>query len=176
MAMPNCEVFVVDEEGRELGPNQVGELVVRGANVMQGYWNAPEETVKRFRPGRYRGEVLLHSGDLFRRDAEGFLYFVGRRDDMIKTKGERVSPKEIENVICEIPGVAEAAVIGVPDETLGQAVKAFVVLSDGSALSDRSILNHCKNNLEPFMVPKSIEFRTSLPHTASGKVDKKPLK
>ncbi len=174
--MPNCEVFIMDAEGRELGPNRVGELVVRGANVMQGYWRAPDETAERFRPGRYRGEVLLYSGDLFKRDAEGFLYFVARKDDMIKTKGERVSPKEIENVICELSGVAEAAVIGVPDEILGQAVKAFIVPSGGKAPTEKSILNHCKQNLEPFMVPKFIEFRSSLPHTDSGKVDKKPLK
>jgi amino acid adenylation domain-containing protein len=174
--MPNCEVFVVDEEGRELGPGHVGELVVRGANVMQGYWRAPEETARRFRPGRYRGEVLLYSGDLFRRDAQGFLYFVARKDDMIKTKGERVSPKEIENVICELPGVAEAAVIGVPDEILGQAVKAFIVPAANSSLSENEILHHCKLNLEPFMVPKEIEFRTSLPKTTTGKIDKKPLR
>jgi long-chain acyl-CoA synthetase len=173
--MPNCEVFVMDEEGRELGPNQVGELVIRGANVMQGYWKSPEESAKRFRPGRYRGDVMLYSGDLFRRDEEGFLYFVGRRDDMIKTKGERVSPKEIENVICELKGVAEAAVIGVPDEILGQAVKAFIVLSATATLSDKEILNHCKNNLEPFMVPKYIEYRDALPKTSTGKIDKKPL-
>jgi long-chain acyl-CoA synthetase len=173
--MPNCEVFVVDEEGREVGPNQVGELVVRGANVMQGYWGSPEETARRFRPGKCRGDVLLYSGDLFRRDEEGFLYFVARRDDMIKTKGERVSPKEIENVICELKGVAEVAVIGVPDDILGQAVKAFLVLSAGAALSENDILNHCKKNLEPFMVPKYIEFRNALPKTSTGKTDKKLL-
>jgi long-chain acyl-CoA synthetase len=174
--MPNCEVFVVDEEGLDVGPNQVGELVVRGANVMQGYWRSPEETARRFRPGKYRGDVLLYSGDLFRRDEEGFLYFVARRDDMIKTKGERVSPKEVENVICELKGVAETAVIGVPDDILGQAVKAFLVLSAGAALSANDILNHCKKQLEPFMVPKHIEFRDTLPKTSSGKIDKKPLR
>jgi acyl-coenzyme A synthetase/AMP-(fatty) acid ligase len=94
---------------------------------------------------------------------------------MIKTKGERVSPKEIENVICELKGVAEAAVIGVPDEILGQAVKAFIVLSATATLSDKEILNHCKNNLEPFMIPKYIEYRDSLPKTSTGKIDKKPL-
>jgi acyl-coenzyme A synthetase/AMP-(fatty) acid ligase len=120
--------------------------------------------------------VLLYSGDLFRRDAQGFLYFVARKDDMIKTKGERVSPKEIENVICELPGVAEAAVIGVPDEILGQAVKAFIVPAANSSLSENEILHHCKLTLEPFMVPKEIEFRTSLPKTTTGKIDKKPLK
>jgi amino acid adenylation domain-containing protein len=174
--MPNCEVFVVDEEDREVGPNQEGELVIRGANVMQGYWGAPEETARRFRPGKYRGDVLLYSGDLFRRDKEGFLYFVGRRDDMIKTKGEIVSPKEVESVICELKGVLEAAVIGVPDYIMGLAVKAFLVLSDGTALSEKDVLNHCKKHLEPFLVPKHIEFRDTLPRTSSGKIDKKLLR
>ena len=96
-----------------------GELVVRGSNVMQGYWNAPAETSKRFKPGRYPGERLLYSGDFFKRDQDGYLYFVARKDDMIKTKGERVSPKEIENVLCELEGIVEAAVIGVPDAILG---------------------------------------------------------
>ena len=143
---------------------------------MQGYWGAPEETARRFRPGKYRGDVLLYSGDLFRRDKEGFLYFVARRDDMIKTKGEIVSPKEVENVICELKGVAEAAVIGVPDDIMGQAIKAFLVLSDGTALSEKDILNHCKKHLEPYLVPKHIEFRDTLPKTSSGKIDKKPLR
>jgi acyl-coenzyme A synthetase/AMP-(fatty) acid ligase len=142
---------------------------------MQGYWNAPEETAKRFRPGRRRGETLLYSGDLFRRDAEGYLYFVARKDDMIKTKGERVSPKEIENVLCDLEGVAEAAVIGVPDDILGQAVKAFIVKEKGADLTEKDLLNHCLKNLEAFMVPKYVEFRGSFPKSGSGKVDKKGL-
>jgi amino acid adenylation domain-containing protein len=173
--MPNCEVFVVDEEGREQEPNQVGELVVRGANVMQGYWNAPEESARRFRPGRYRSDTLLYSGDLFRKDEDGYLYFVGRKDDMIKTKDERVSPKEIENVICELDDVTEAAVIGVPDGILGQAVKAFIVLKNAAETTEKIILGHCRKNLEPFMVPKHLELRSSLPRTSSGKIDKKLL-
>jgi len=173
--MPNEEVFVVDENGREVGPGQVGELVIRGSNVMQGYWNAPEETARTFRPGKYRGEVLLYSGDLFKRDEEGFLYFVARRDDMIKTKGERVSPKEIENALCEMEGVAEAAVIGVPDEILGQAIKAFVVTGDGSGLTEQKVKRFCINHLEPFLVPKYIEFRKALPKSGHGKIDKKAL-
>ncbi|MCK5349489.1 MAG: AMP-binding protein, partial [Desulfobacula sp.] len=108
--MPNEEVFIHDSQGNELGPGEIGELVVRGSNVMQGYWNAPEETAKTFKPGRYRGETLLYTGDLFKKDDDGLLYFVSRKDDMIKTKGERVSPKEIENVLCEMDGILEAAV------------------------------------------------------------------
>jgi acyl-CoA synthetase (AMP-forming)/AMP-acid ligase II len=174
--IPNEEVFVVDENGNEVPPGQVGELVIRGSNVMQGYWNAPEETAKRYRPGRYRGEALLYSGDLFRRDEEGYLYFVARKDDMIKTKGERVSPKEIENALCELEGVAEAAVIGVPDEIFGQAVKAFVVRKKGAGLKEKDVVGYCTKNLESFMVPKYVEFMDSFPKSPSGKIDKKQLK
>jgi len=173
--MPNEEVFIVNEQGKEVGPGEVGELVIRGSNVMQGYWNAPEETARTFRPGHYRGETLLYSGDLFRRDDQGFLYFVARKDDLIKTRGERVSPKEIENVLCEIDGVVEAAVIGVPDEILGQAIKAFIVVDKGGGLAKEKIMRYCQKNLEPFMTPKYIEFRNSLPKSPSGKIDKKRL-
>ena len=176
IAMPNEEVFIVDEKGQEVGPDQVGELVIRGSNVMQGYWNDSEETTRTFRPGEYRGEALLYSGDLFRRDKEGYLYFVARKDDMIKTKGERVSPKEIENTLYEIDGVVEAAVIGVPDEIFGQAIKAFIVTKKGSDLTEKQVQKYCTKNLEPFMSPKYIEFRNSLPKSTSGKIDKKSLK
>lgn len=173
--MPNEEVFVVDEHGREVGPHSVGELVVRGSNVMRGYWNASNETAKKFRTGRYPGEALLHTGDLFYRDEDGYLYFVARMDDIIKTKGERVSPKEVEDVLCGLGGVAESAVIGVPDELLGQAIKAFIVPEGTSALTQRDVLGHCHRNLEPFMIPKYVEFVESLPKTANGKVYKKQL-
>jgi len=176
IAIPNEEVFVLDDEGKELGPGEIGELVVRGSNVMQGYWNRPEETAKTFRPGRYRGEVFLHTGDLFKKDEEGFLYFVGRKDDMIKTKGERVSPKEIENSLCSIQGVVEAAVLGVPDDILGQAVKAYIVTEKGVTLTSDQIMKYISNNLEPFMVPKYVVFRETLPKNPSGKIDKKVLK
>ena len=174
--MPNCEAFVVDEEGRKLGPNQVGELVVRGSNVNQGYWAKPEETERQFRSGRSRGDVLLYTGDLFRQDEEGFLYFVARKDDLIKTRGERISPKEIEDVICDIKGVAQAAVVGVPDEIFGQAIKAIVVLSANSHVKHTDIVRFCKKNLEPFMVPKFIELRDFLPVKSNGKINKKLLK
>ena len=174
--IPNEEVFVLDDNGNEVPPGVVGELVVRGSNVMQGYWNAPEETEKRYRPGRYRGETLLYSGDLFKRDEEGYLYFVGRRDDMIKTKGERVSPKEIEIALCEMDGVTEAAVIGVSDEIFGQTIKAFVVVKRGVNITEKEVIGYCVKNLEPFMAPKHVEFLESFPKSPSGKIDKKQLK
>lgn len=173
--MANVEALVVNEDGQELGEGEIGELVVRGSNVMQGYWNDPSETSKAFRPGRYYGETLLYTGDLFRKDKDGYLYFVARRDDMIKTGGERVSPKEIEMTLTELAGINEVAIVGVPDELLGQAIKVFIVTTGSSPLTEQAILRHCKENLEPFMVPKYVEFRNSLPKTVTGKLAKKKL-
>jgi acyl-CoA synthetase (AMP-forming)/AMP-acid ligase II len=116
--MPNEEVYIVDAEGNRVGPGVVGELVVRGSNVMKGYWELPEATERVLKPGPVYGEKVLYTGDLFRMDDEGFLYFVGRKDDIIKSRGEKVSPKEVENAISGLDGVAEVAVIGVPDDIL----------------------------------------------------------
>ena len=173
--MPNEEVFIVNKEGQEVESGEVGELVVRGSNVMQGYWNDPEETARVFRPGRYPGETLLYTGDLFKKDEDGYLYFIARKDDLIKTKAERVSPKEIENVLYEMNGVIEAAVIGVPDEIFGQAIKAFIITHEKTDLTERQVMKYCMKNLEPFMIPKYVEFRSILPKTTSGKIDKKKL-
>jgi len=175
-AMPNCEIFVVDEDGREVAPGQTGELVVRGSNVMQGYWADPELTAKTYRDGKYPSGRLLHSGDYFRRDEQGFLYFLGRKDDMIKSKGERISAKEVENNISSMEGVAEVAVIGLPDEILGQAIKAYIVPAPAVELTQKQVLRYCAGNMETFMVPKYIEFMNSLPRTPNGKRDKKLLK
>jgi amino acid adenylation domain-containing protein len=172
--MPNQEVWLVDEQGRRL-ESGVGELVIRGAHVMRGYWNLPEETARVLKPGLLPGEHVLYSGDIFRRDQDGYLYFVGRKDDIIKTRGEKVSPKEVENVLHSLKGVAEAVVVGVPDAILGEAVKAIVTLTDGAALSTADVRRHCSTHLEEFMVPKIVEFRSSMPLTASGKVDKRTL-
>ena len=150
--------------------------MVRGSNVMQGYWNAPKATARTFRPGRYRGDSLLYTGDLFKKDEEGFLYFIARKDDMFKSKGERVSPKEIENTLCEIDGIVESAVIGVPDEIYGQAIKAFVVAKEGNGLTKDQIMTYCMKNLEPFLVPKYVEFTDSVSKSSNGKIDKKQLK
>jgi len=173
--MANVEALVVNEEGEELGEGQVGELVVQGSNVMKGYWNDPVETSKKFRPGRYPGETLLYTGDLFRKDRDGYLYFVARRDDLIKTRGERVSPKEIENSLQELKGIAEVVAIGIPDEILGQAIKVFIVSNGKSSLAEDTVLRHCRENLEPFMIPKYVEFKDSLPKLDNGKIDKKRL-
>jgi len=172
--MPNEEVYIVDDEGNRL-PSGVGELVIRGSNVMKGYWELPEETARMLRPGPLPGEKVLYSGDLFRMDEEGYLYFVGRKDDIIKSRGEKVSPREVENVLYELGAVAEAAVVGVPDDVLGQAVKAVLTLREGASLSEQDVLRHCAQRLESFMVPKLVEFRSALPKTSTGKIDKKTL-
>ena len=174
--MPNEEVYIVDEKGNKVGPNVIGELVVRGSNVMKGYWEMPEETAKRLKPGRYPGEMVLYTGDLFKMDKEGYLYFVGRKDDIIKSRGEKVSPKEIENILYEIEGVIEAAVIGVPDDILGQAIKAFVVLKNGATMTEKDVQRFCAKRLEDFMVPKHIEFKSELLKTSTGKITKTALR
>jgi acyl-coenzyme A synthetase/AMP-(fatty) acid ligase len=175
-AMPNCEVFIVDEQGQRLPPGSVGELVVRGANVMLGYWELPGETAEVLRPGPLPGEKVLHSGDLFRMDEEGYLYFVSRRDDIIKVRGQRVGPREIEEVLCRMPGVREAVVVGVPDPILGNAIKAVIRPVIGASLTEQDVKAYCASHLEDVMVPKQIEFRDVLPVTESGKVSRKELK
>jgi acyl-coenzyme A synthetase/AMP-(fatty) acid ligase len=172
--MPNEEVYIVDEQGNRL-PSGVGELVIRGSNVMKGYWELPDETARVLRPGPLPGERVLHSGDIFRMDEDGYLHFVSRKDDIIKTRGEKVSPREVENVLYELDGVAEAAVVGVPDAVLGQAVKAVVTLREGVSLGEKDVLRHCAERLESFMVPKHVEFRAEMPKTSTGKIDKKTL-
>jgi long-chain acyl-CoA synthetase len=172
IAIPNTEAFVVDDFGQPVPPDTPGELVIRGPHVMQGYWENSEATNRMLRPGFNPWEKLLYTGDLFRRDAEGFLYFVGRKDDIIKTRGEKVAPKEVEVVLHACPGVAEAVVIGIPDPILGHAIGALIVLSDPN-LTQREILRHCQANLEDFMVPKIIEFRSELPRTDTGKVSRR---
>ncbi len=174
--MPNLDISIVNSKGEDVGVGEVGELVIRGATVMQGYWKAPDVTSQVFRQGRFRSDTLLYSGDLFKRDDKGFLYFVSRKDDLIKTKGERVSPKEIENALSEIDDVLQCAVIGVPDEVSGNVIKAFIMKKENSQLTEKQVIRICTANLEPFMVPKHIEFVDSFPSSSSGKIDKKMLR
>ncbi|MCE9579706.1 MAG: AMP-binding protein [Deltaproteobacteria bacterium] len=175
IAIPNTELWLVDDEDRRLGPNQVGQLVIRGATVMKGYWEKPESTAKKLKPGPLPGEQVLYTGDLCRLDDEGYLYFVGRMDDIIKSRGEKVAPKEVEAAIVAIKGVRECAVIGVPDDLLGQAVKAFVVIEPGTELDARAIQRACQAVLESFMVPKYVEIVPELAKGATGKIDKQRL-
>lgn len=172
IAIPNTEAIVVDDAGNRVPPGVAGELVIRGPHVMQGYWRNDAATAQMLRPGPHPWEKRLHTGDLFRTDEEGFLYFVGRKDDIIKTRGEKVAPKEVEAVLHAHPGIAEAVVVGVPDPVLGHAIAALVVLSD-ETLSEREIIRYCAGQLEDFMVPKLIEIRRELPKTDTGKVSRR---
>lgn len=175
IAIPNTEMWIIDEEGGKVGPDVVGQLVIRGATVMRGYWGKPDATAKKLKPGPLPGEFVLHTGDYCKMDEEGYLYFVARMDDVIKSRGEKVAPKEVEHVLMNIPGIKEAAVIGVPDEILGQAVKAFVVPEEGVTLSEKQIQRECQARLENFMVPKYIALVANLPKTDTGKIKKTGL-
>lgn len=175
IAIPNTEVWLVDELGNRLGPGHTGELVVRGGTVMKGYWNKPEETAKRLKPGPLPGEWVLHTGDQCSMDGDGYVYFQSRMDDIIKSRGEKVAPREVENVLMNVAGVREAAVIGVPDDVLGQAIKAFVVLDPDANLNVQQLLTACRHHLESFMVPHTIVFKDELPKTETGKITKTGL-
>lgn len=174
--MPNMEVFVLRSDGTVCDPDEVGELVVRGPHVMKGYWEKPEITAHWLRPSPHiPHEMWLYTGDQFKRDAEGHLYFVGRNDDIIKTRGEKVAPKEVENAIYAMPGVQDAAVVGQKDDVLGQAIRAFIVLTEGTSYVPRDVITHCASRLEAFMVPKYVTFVSSVPKTPSGKITKKNI-
>jgi long-chain acyl-CoA synthetase len=174
-AIPGTEAFVLDDRGDLVEPGQVGVLHVRGPHIMMGYWRAPDLTAKVLRDGPYPGERMLCTRDHFTIDEDGLLYFVDRSDDIIKTRGEKVSSVEVENALHTIPGIRQAAVIGVPDDILGQAVRAYVVPADGVELSEQEIIRTCREHLENFMVPRDVMLVHELPQTDSGKVRKKSL-
>jgi amino acid adenylation domain-containing protein len=173
--IPGTEAWVDDGHGGRAAPGQVGELMVRGAHVMQGYWNDPEATAKRLRPGRWPWERVLATGDLFRCDDEGYLYFVGRRDELIKCRGEKVYPREVEDALQAVDGVCEAGVVGVPDPVLGEAVHAHVALEDGADLSAEAVRRGCAARLEAHKVPTSVWLHDELPRTPRGKLDRRAL-
>ncbi|MFO1370774.1 MAG: class I adenylate-forming enzyme family protein [Marinagarivorans sp.] len=175
-AIPGTQVFILDENRQALGPNQMGTLYVRGAHVMQGYWNKPQETAKMLVKDLIPGENILCAQDQFMLDEWGNLYFCGRVDDIIKSRGEKVSPVEVENVLYRIPGVREAAVLGIDDPLEGQTIKAFVAIDADSGLDEKKIRQFCTAHLENFMVPKVVEIRESLPKTDSNKISKKDLR
>jgi amino acid adenylation domain-containing protein len=175
-AIPGTECFVVASDGTKLPPGRVGELVVRGPHVMRGYWEKPEITAEWLRPSPdIPHEMWLWTGDLFKTDEEGFLYFIGRKDDIIKSRGEKVAPKEVENALYALPGIQDAAVVGQPHESLGHAIRAFIVLAEGTHYTADQVIRHCAERLEPFMVPKWVTFLSSVPKTASGKIAKKRI-
>ncbi|MCC2614883.1 acyl-CoA ligase (AMP-forming), exosortase A system-associated [Aestuariibacter halophilus] len=181
-AIPNAEIMVVREDGSECDVDEPGELVHRGPHVSLGYWNDSEKTAERFKPvpskqnGLILQEMAVWSGDTVKRDAEGYLYFVGRRDEMIKTSGYRVSPMEVEEALYQgIEALAEVVACGVNDLELGQAIVVLMVLKEGEALDENALLALCKKHLPNFMHPKHLEVHEALPRNPNGKVDRSTL-
>lgn len=176
-AIPNTEILVVNDDGQPCKPGEVGELVHRGPTVSLGYWGQPELTAQRLRdhpfhpPEFGNQEKVCYSGDLVTMDEEKFLYFVSRRDAMIKSSGFRISPTEVEEVLMASNKLQAAAVVGIPDDLLGQAIKAFVVKGEDTELNEESLLEFCTARLPRYAIPKQIEILDKLPQTSSGKVD-----
>ncbi len=174
-AIPGTEVYLLSADGQPAPPGKTGILYVRGPHVMAGYWNRPDLTAEMLKPGKLPGERVLCTHDLFRMDDEGYLYFVGRTDDIIKSRGEKVSPVEVENALHRIPGVLEAAVVGVPDPLLGQAVRAYVVTDPAAGLTAQSLRETSAAFLESYMVPAQVFLCEQLPKSSNGKIDKRSL-
>jgi len=173
-AIPGVQIAVVGPDDHPVPPGVTGEMVVAGPTVMLGYWDDIDATNAAMRRGP-DGQTWLHSGDLFRTDEEGRCYFVARSDDIIKTRGEKVSPREVENVLHELPQVKHAVVVGVPDNYLGHVLKALIVPWEPDTLTTRDVLKHCAKRLEEYMVPKFVEFRDELPVTDSNKIIRRAL-
>jgi acyl-CoA ligase (AMP-forming) (exosortase A-associated) len=176
-AIPNTEILVVNEKGERCEPGEVGELVHRGPTVSMGYWGQPELTSKVLRPHPFAAtetgdsEKVCYSGDLVKMDEDGFLYFVGRRDNMIKSSGFRISPTEVEEVLFQSGLLREAAVIGIPDGALGHVIKAFVAPRDGELVNPDTLLSFCAERMPRYMVPKAVQVMDTLPKMPNGKVD-----
>ncbi|MBW6395609.1 long-chain fatty acid--CoA ligase [Thermus sp. SYSU G05001] len=171
LPFPGVEAKVVDEEGQEVPMGEVGELVVKGPNIMKGYWNRPEETQKALQDG------WLFTGDMARMDQDGYFYIVDRKKDMIIAGGYNIYPREVEEVLYQHEAVQEAAVVGVPDPYRGETVAAFLVLKEGykGKVTEKDIEAFCRQNLAAYKVPRIIEFRDSLPKTSVGKILKREL-
>jgi fatty-acyl-CoA synthase len=169
-ALFHVEARVVDQSLKDVAVDEVGELVIRGPNVMKEYWNRPEATREAFAGGWF------HSGDLARLDKDGDLYIVDRKKDMFISGGENVYPAEVENAIFGLPQVAEVALIGIRDEKWGEVGRAIVVLKPGQKLTEAEILDFLKGRLAKFKVPKSVVFASQLPRNAAGKVLKNTLR
>lgn len=168
--IPDVELTLRDKEGQPVPAGEVGEIVARGENIMAGYWNRPEETKGVLRPEG------LWTGDLARSDAEGFLYIVSRKSDLIKSGSHRIGPKEIEDVLSEHAAVHEVAVIGIPDEILDERICACIVLRPGCECSEKELKIHCKKHLPQYKIPHSVVFLADLPKTTTGKIQKNELR
>ena len=180
-AIPNAEILVLRDDGSECDAGETGELVHRGALVALGYWNNPDKTAERFRPYRAmqdgvpQEEMAVWSGDSVRRDEDGFLYFVGRKDDMIKTSGYRVSPTEIEEAGFESGLVGAIAALGVPDERLGQRIVIIASPLEAGGEDTDALLKHMGTSLPTFMLPSEVRWLETLPRGANGKIDRQKL-
>lgn len=180
-AIPNAEIMIVRPNGDLCDPGEPGELVHRGALVALGYWNDPERTAQRFKPAPGQNpalpltELAVWSGDTVRRDEDGYLYFVGRKDDMIKTSGYRVSPTEVEEVVYASGTVSEAVALGIPHETLGQAVVIVATPPPELEGDEEAVMAACRTQLPPFMVPHRVVMKTSLPRNPNGKIDRNQI-
>jgi acyl-CoA synthetase (AMP-forming)/AMP-acid ligase II len=170
IAVPGVDVKILDDSGREVPVGETGEIVVGGPNVMLGYWNQPEATAEVLRDG------WLITGDLARKDSDGYIYVVGRKREIIKSAGHRVSAKEIEERILEHEAVVETAVFGIPDDILGEAIQAVVVLRSGAECDEKQIQGYCQKHLATFKIPRRVRFVASLPKSQSGKINKLQLK
>lgn len=170
LPIPGVQLRIAREDGSEAHPDEHGEVLARGANVMRGYWNAPQATAEVLRDG------WLHTGDIGRLDADGYLYLAGRMDDVIKSAAHRIHPQDIEEVIAEMAGVREVAVVGLPDPMLGQKIKAYLVAPALEAAGAAPIKAHCRQRMAAYKIPREIEFVASLPRTASGKVRRAALR
>jgi long-chain acyl-CoA synthetase len=170
LPVPNVEVSVQDDSGKMLVVGGIGEICVRGGNVMLGYWNNPEETAKVFRNG------WLLTGDIGYRDADGYFYITDRKKDMLLVNGNNVYPREIEEVIYQFPGIKEVAVIGVPDVRKGEQPMAFVAAAEGHAVEEKALLQFVRGKLADYKVPKRIVFMPALPRNTMGKILKTALR
>ena len=175
-AIPGTEVFLLSSNGEPVKPGEAGILHIRGPHVMLGYLNKDDLTKEMLKDGKLPGEKILCSNDWFKMDGEGFLYFLGRNDDIIKTRGEKVSPVEIENIIYKINGVKEVAVMGVSDPVMGESIIAYITMHDSIQLTEKEVQRECMIYLEPFMIPQKVIFLPEMPKNSNGKIDKKELK
>jgi long-chain acyl-CoA synthetase len=170
LPIPDVEVKIIDEHGNDLPVGEVGEIIVRGPNVMQGYWNQPEETAATLRNG------WLHTGDMGKLDEDGYLYIVDRKKEMLLVRGMNVYPREIEEVLYQFPDVGEAAVVAKNDPNKGEVPIAFVAPREGATLNAKEILKFCKDCLADYKIPREVRIKPSLPRTATGKIAKLELK
>ncbi|WP_452598366.1 class I adenylate-forming enzyme family protein [Pontimicrobium sp. MEBiC01747] len=177
IAIPNTELWLVDDDNNKITtPHQIGQLVIRGATVMKGYWNKPSKTAEKLKTGIYPGEQVLYTGDYCSLDEDGYLYFKGRMDHMINSRGIKVSPKEVEDFIGTLPEINAVVITGIPHKDYGEALFAFVVLKEAQNISEMSIILECKKALEAYKVPEHISIIPAMPKTPNGKFNVIALK